>query len=116
MDAADRLQVILADLNRSQVKELNAFGQTVVNWFREIVNSFEIVKTEYVVDKKNGKARRKDHRLTSSMIENRNKLVKQIKNNANGYTNWKRFRNRVLYVLNRPAFRLEPFEKEDKGK
>ncbi|UNT95531.1 transposase [Allobaculum mucilyticum] len=37
-DAADRLQVILADLNRSQVKELNAFGQTVVNWFREIVN------------------------------------------------------------------------------
>nr|WP_278189295.1 transposase [Allobaculum mucilyticum] len=113
-DAADRLQVILADLNRSQVKELNAFGQTVVNWFREIVNSFEIVKTEYVVDKKNGKARRKDHRLTSSMIENRNKLVKQIKNNANGYTNWKRFRNRVLYVLNRPAFRLEPFEKEDK--
>lgn len=115
VDAADRLQVILADLNRSQVKELNAFGQTVVNWFREIVNSFEIVKTEYVVDKKNGKARRKDHRLTSSMIENRNKLVKQIKNNANGYTNWKRFRNRVLYVLNRPAFRLEPFEKEDKG-
>ena len=111
-NAADRLQVILADLNRSQVKELNAFGQTVVNWFREIVNSFEIVKTEYVVDKKNGKARRKDHRLTSSMIENRNKLVKQIKNNANGYTNWKRFRNRVLYVLNRPVFRLEPSRKK----
>ena len=107
-DAAQRLQVILNKLNQSQVRELNAFGRTVVNWFREIVNSFEIVKTEYEVSRKTGKAKRKDHRLTSSMIENRNKLVKQIKNNANGYTNWPRFRNRVLYVLNKTPYLLEP--------
>lgn len=114
-DAPERLQKILALLNQSQVKELNAFGQTVANWFWEIVNSFEIVRTEYVVDRKNGKARKKDHRLTSSMIENRNKIVKQIKNNANGYTNWQRFRNRVMYVLNRLPYSLEPIEEKNRG-
>ena len=87
-NAEQNLRTILDKLNRSQVPELNAFGQTVASWFREILNSFAIVNTEYVVDKRNGKAKRKDHRLTSSMIENRNKLVKQIKNNANGYTYW----------------------------
>ncbi|MBF0579209.1 hypothetical protein IM774_05330 [Erysipelotrichaceae bacterium RD49] len=52
--------------------------------------------------------------MTSSMIENRNKLVKQIKNNANGYTNWPRFRNRVLYVLNKTPYLLEPRSDEKK--
>ncbi len=32
-------------------------------------------------------------------IDDRNKIIKCIKNNANGYTNWSRFRNRVMYVL-----------------
>lgn len=114
-DAAERLQVILAKLNQSQVEELNAFGRTVANWFGEIVNSFEVVKTEYVVDRKTGKPQKKDHRLTSSMIENRNKIVKQIKNNANGYTNWRRFRNRVMYVLNRLSFSIEPLTEEERA-
>ncbi len=43
------------------------------------------------------------------MGENRNKIIKCIKNNANGYTNWLRFRNRVMYVLDPNAtFSLEP--------
>ena len=50
--------------------------------------------------------------LIRSFIENRNKIIKCIKNNANGYTNWPRFRNRVMYVLDPSAtFSLEPREK-----
>ncbi len=83
------------------MEELQSFADTLRNWFREIINSFHIVKQEYVVDPKTGNVRLKEHRLTSSMIENRNKIIKMIKHNANGYTNWERFRNRVLFVLSR---------------
>ena len=38
--------------------------------------------------------------MNNAIIENRNKTIKQLKNNGNGYTNWERFRNHNLYVLN----------------
>ena len=51
-------------------------------------------------------------KVNNAIIENRNKIIKCIKNNANGYTNWLRFRNRVMYVLDPNAtFSLEPREK-----
>lgn len=109
-DAAEHLNKIIAKLNASGIQEMNQFAETVIRWYQEILNSFHIVKTDYIVSRKDGSVRRKDYRLTSSMIENRNKIVKQIKNNANGYTNWQRFRNRVLYVLNKVPYRLEPIE------
>ena len=112
-NASEKLEKILEKLNRSQVQEMNAFGRTVANWFREIVNSFEIVKTDYMIDRNTGKAKRKDYRLTSSMIENRNEIVQQIRSNANGYSNWTRFRNRVLYVLNKLPFLVEPRDDDD---
>ena len=53
--------------------------------------------------------------MNNGIIENRNKIIKCVKNNANGYTNWKRFRNRLLYVLNKDAtFSLNPKPKEKK--
>ena len=54
-----------------------------------MINSF------YTINK-NGK----DVYMNNAIIENRNKTIKQLKNNGNGYTNWDRFRNRNLYVLN----------------
>ncbi|WP_455685031.1 transposase [Thomasclavelia sp.] len=39
-------------------------------------------------------------KMTNTLIENRNKAIKLLKHNSNGYTNWDRFRNRVLFVLN----------------
>ena len=38
--------------------------------------------------------------MTNTLIGNRNKAIKLLKHNSNGYTNWDRFRNRVLFVLN----------------
>lgn len=61
-----------------------------------------------------------------SPIEGRNRTVKIILRLANGYTNFNRFRNRVLYVLNKyetysekildvhKIRKTEPQEKENK--
>ena len=39
--------------------------------------------------------------ISNGPIEGRNKYVKDILSLANGYRNFKRFRNRVLYVFNK---------------
>lgn len=58
-------------------------------------------------------------RVTNAIIENRNAIIKCIKKNANGYTNWERFRNRLMYVLDKDAtYTLNPIiteKKEDKS-
>ena len=50
-----------------------------------IINSFKLLK---------GK------RISNRLIENRNKLIKDLKYNANGYVNFDRFKRRILYTLN----------------
>ena len=66
---------IIDQLNFSSIQEINKLAETAIRWYQEILNSFSIVKADFSVSKKDGKTRRKDYRLTSSMIENRNKLV-----------------------------------------
>ncbi|WP_350488126.1 hypothetical protein [Faecalibaculum rodentium] len=42
-------------------------------------------------------------------MENRNKVIKCMKHNSYGFTNWARFRNRGMYVLDPKAtYSLEP--------
>lgn len=74
----------------SNIPEMNSFGNTLINWKNEIVNSFIVVEST-------GKT------ISNAIIENRNKSIKTIKRNGNGYTNWDRFRNRVMYSLNKSA-------------
>lgn len=69
----------------SGIHEIMKFRKTMNNWFDEIINSF---------------IRIGDRRLSNGIMESRNGIVKKIKNNANGYYNFKRFRNRALYVMN----------------
>ncbi len=79
---------------------MNDFANTLINWKNEIVNSFLVVNT-------NGKT------ISNAIIENRNKSIKTIKRNGNGYTNWDRFRNRVLYSVNESSVhRLYRIEKD----
>lgn len=56
------------------------------NWKQEIINSF------YTYD---------GRRINNGPIEGRNKYVKIILELSNGYRNFKRFRNRILYVFNK---------------
>ena len=85
----EELKIILDnyinDCLLSDISEFNNFANTLSNWKEEILNSF----IEY-----EGK------RLSNGRIENKNKYVKKIKDIANGYANFKRFRNRIMYSEN----------------
>lgn len=53
--------------------------------------------------------------MTNAIIENKNAIIKCVKKNANGYTNWERFRNRIMYVLDPKAtYSLYPIQNENK--
>ena len=67
--------------------QLQEYSKTLIEWKQEIINSFIKVPT---INKK----------MNNAMIENRNKSIKLLKHSSNGYTNWDRFRNRVLFCLN----------------
>ena len=123
--APKALKELIYNFSTSTVKEMCSFSATLRQWRTSIINSFipiegdneeyeiddslpnakrEII-TEYLEDHK----ARKRRRINSSVIENRNKLIKDIKHCSSGYSNWHRFRNRVLLCLNsETTFFLEP--------
>lgn len=73
--------------SESNIFRLQQFGNTLRTWKKEIVNSF------IVVEECNTK-------INNAIIENRNKVIKTLKRHSNGYSNWNRFRSRILYVTN----------------
>lgn len=114
-NAMENLLVIIKKFHECDIEEMRQFGDTLFKWRKEIVNSFIVVAHSYKVDKETGEIIYSAKKMNNGIIENRNKIIKCVKNNANGYTNWKRFRNRLLYVLNKDAtFSLNPRPKEKK--
>jgi len=82
------LNEIINDYKVSGIKEFEEVANTLNNWKAEIANSF--IKFRGL-------------RVSNGPIEGRNSLIKKILKIANGYTNFKRFRNRVMYCLNKYA-------------
>ena len=93
-NAKKKLEEIEAEVAKAQNEaekvneEMSPFTNTLINWKNEIINSFIIV---------DNKSKR---RMNTAIVENRNKTIKLIKHASNGYLNWERFRNRILYTLN----------------
>jgi len=85
-NARENLTNIVKDFADSDIKEYDEFYNILINWFDEIVNSFHII---------NGR------RINNSYIESRNSNIEKLFYNANGFTNFKRTRNRILYCLNK---------------
>jgi transposase len=83
-DIRDLLFTTFPDLK--QAYELKEYYTLLLNWSEEIINSFAVIT---------GK------RINNSYIESKNKLLEKILYNANGFTNFKRTRNRILYCLNK---------------
>ena len=51
--------------------------------------------------------------INNAIIENRKKIIKNIKHASNGYKNFERFRNRILYSLrNDSTYLLTPIEEQ----
>lgn len=87
-DALLELEELIKAFRECEIVEMSNFASTLNKWKKEIVNSLRIYSEL-------------NHRTVSNaIIENRNKIIKNVKHNSNGYHNWKRFRNRLMYVLN----------------
>ena len=99
----DNAQVNLEHLIRScidtNIEEMIAFSNNLIKLETGDHQFITIVGTEYKVEADKGQVVVCNKKVNNAIIENRNKIIKCIKNNANGYTNWSRFRNRVMYVL-----------------
>lgn len=110
--AKDKLTELILQLSHSGIAELIDFSKTLIRWKSEIANSFIEIDDESkasINSKSKGLTRR--FKLSNGIIENRNRAIKLIKNNSNGYHNWDRFRNRILYVLNDDAtYRIYPID------
>ncbi len=85
-EAENMLNEIINDFRVSGINSFEELAGTLINWKQEIVNSFCIY---------NGV------RVSNGPIEGRNSLIKKILKLANGYSNFYRFRNRIIYSLNR---------------
>lgn len=85
-NASERLTSLLNAFADSNIKEYDEFYNLLINWFQEIVNSFSTTR---------------NRRINNSYIESRNRQLERLIYNANGFTNFKRTRNRILYCLNK---------------
>ena len=43
-------------------------------------------------------------KISNTPVESVNSSIKLMKRNANGYTNFERFKKRILYLLNKESF------------
>ena len=82
----------------SCIPEFMKVGQTCDNWKKEILNSFAFYKRKKIIK---NEPKVVNCRVTSSPIEGMNRFVKQILLLSNGYVNFDRARNSILYKLNK---------------
>lgn len=85
-NAKEKLADQIRAFGEANIKEYDEFYNLLINWNQEIINSFTIIK---------------NRRINNSYIESRNSLLEKLLLNANGFRNFKRTRNRILYCLNK---------------
>ena len=107
--APEALNELIKKFYDSGIDEMKECAGMLRRWREEIINSFIVVKVNYKVEKDNGHVVMSAQHLNTGLLENRNSIIKCIKKNSTGYTNWDRFRNRCLYVLRKDSKpRLNP--------
>ena len=85
-NAEIELEKLIEAFKNCSIKEYKAFSSLLINWEKEIVNSFIVI---------DGK------RINNSFIESRNRQIGSLIYNANGLSNFKRTRNRIMYCINK---------------
>lgn len=76
----------IEEMKKSNIQEILKLKKTLINWSQEIINSFTFID---------------GRRITNGIMESKNGIAKEIKNNAKGYKNFLRYRNRCLYCMNK---------------
>ena len=95
----DHFDHLTEDFISSGIPEMISFGLTLHNWRIEILNSFHTITKK--VTSSDGSWKTITARVTNGPVEGRNKYIKTLLKLANGYTNFDRFRNRAMFVLNK---------------
>lgn len=85
-NAAEQLETLIQAFEDSGIPEYIPFVTLLKNWRVEIINSFTCIDTR---------------RINNSYIKSRNSIIENLLINANGFSNRKRTRNRILYCVNR---------------
>lgn len=86
MDIKERFHQLMDDFHQSKLKEYNVVNRMFRNWGDEIINSYVTVD---------------ERRFTNGPLESVNARIKLIKRNGGGYTNFSRYRARIMYSLNK---------------
>lgn len=118
-EAAKFLKKLITDLNDCDIPEMQHFAGTLSIWKKEILNYFTPIYTgpEYSFDEDQyshaeselikkfitNTKKKYTKRMGSNLIENRNQVIKNIKQCSYGYSNWARFRNRILFVCKKDS-------------
>lgn len=85
VESIEKLEDYIEKFKKSKFNEFKDFGFLLEHWKYYIVNSFIRV---------NGK------RMSNGPMESLNGRLKNIFDDANGFTNFERFRNRAMFALN----------------
>jgi len=95
----DELENIIDSFFDSKLTPFIEVAKTLSTWKECIINSFTLIPD--ALDKY-GYPRR----LSNGPIEGINSIIEKINVNGNGYTNFWRFRNRCIYVVNKTSYIL----------
>lgn len=87
VEALKELEELIHRFRECPLHEFSSFAATLNEWKHEIVNSLRVY-TEL-----------NRRTVSNALIENRNKIIKNVKRTSNGYNNWHRFRARLMYTL-----------------
>lgn len=82
----DELNVLVHEFRQHKLSELRTFGKTLEKWKLEIKNSFIVCNKR---------------RVSNGPIESTNSKIKTIIKTANGIRKFTRFRNRVMFSINK---------------
>jgi len=94
-----RFDDIISAMKDSNVKEMIDCAKSFRGWRNYILSSFVWIN---------------DRRLSNGPIEGKNNYVKKILSNANGFSNFPRARNKIMYSQNQyEMFSLSPLDKNE---
>lgn len=97
-NAKKHLEELIKAFSDCPIPVMSEFSKTLTEWKYPIINSF---------------IRYDGKRISNGLSENRNKTIKLLKHSSNGYLNWSRFRNRILYCMQKNAtFNIYPTKRE----
>lgn len=94
-----KLDTLITDLSESGITEMVKLSSTLDYWKEEILNALNQISKKITLS--NGKKKTVTARVTNGSVEGKNKYLKILLRLANGYSNFKRFRNRAMYSLNK---------------